>query len=656
MTKSCIVNSAIINSIPLDNSLKRYFVKWYEGMVTANGLSFASGRVKALREVILSYRSDPNRISNRKGYIQMSPIRKNWRLYQLFQYADSHPHAVLDFLKLYLGPKGPEVSVEESSDSMHKLLDSITIDPSVPQEVQEWLSHLQSSSSALRKTYRLAKDNSNSIYHFVVKHHSLKEWMEYWYTWKGRLILFSDKENKKDYSLSSLATGYVPTPALYSGTTDYQQRNFSDDISQFLEYLPDFREGEETVPIDALDWIIYSLSEDKDQVFAAYELDELFGEASQPVYVGDIHHIPKKGTVTRRPIAVPNRVLQYGLVPFGTILYRLLRRLPKDHTFNQRKSVQYIQNRLDKRFYVCSVDLSKATDYLPKSLGDYIVDSILPDSLNEDIKTSRMLFDYMSRASWRNGNHLSSWRVGQPLGTLPSFGMLGLTHNILLEALALSAGYLHSPYSVLGDDVLLYSKRMRRLYITTMDSLGVPLSLHKSYEHNLVEFAGLVMIANQTPRYCPDHQMVNMYNLFDWSRNAGYLISFSELPSSIRSWLTRKATKVSLPGSTLYRLAAELYFATYWSGYDSYMDSTMEVLPTYVSLIEDRVLPDADMTSGWNVVSGPYQDQRLIHLAPAPLRIERKLERNMKYKPLSTTAIIRNAMDTLRVYNEQRVQ
>lgn len=655
MTKSCVVNSAIVNSIPLEKSLKRYFVKWYRDMVTANGQSFASSRMKDLREVLLSYRSDPNRVAKRKDYIQLCPIRKNHRLYQLFQYADSHPHAVLSFLKLYLGPKEPEISYKESCDSMHELLSRITTKPGIPQELVKWLNLLTSSSKTIGIRYHSAKSNPIDPYHYVASHHSFEQWMSYWTTWRQRLLKTVQTENKKSFSLSSLASEYVPTPSLYSGDENQQQKKFSDDISQFFEYLPDFRDGEITVPLDALDLIIYELSQDKDQIFAAYELDELFGEASTPLYVGEIHHIPKKGTVSRRPIAAPNRVLQYGLVPFGELLYRILRKLPRDHTFSQRKSVPYIQDRLDNRRYVCSVDLSKATDYLPKSVGDYILDSILPDNLNENIQVSRDLFDYMSRAPWKNGEHLSSWKVGQPLGTLPSFGMLGITHNILLEALALSAGYLHSPYTVLGDDVLLFSKRMRRIYIDTMDQLGVPLSLHKSYEHNLVEFAGLVMIANQPARYCPDHQTVNRYNLFDWSRNAGYLLSYSELPSSIQKWLTRKAAKVSLTGGNLYRLAAELYFATYWSGYDSYMDLSMEVLPTYISLIQDRVLPDHDTASGWNTVIGPEGTERLIHLARTPVRNERKLLRNMKYKPLSTTAIIRSAMDALRVHNEQRV-
>lgn len=276
MTKSCIVNSAIVNSIPLDKSLKRYFLKWYRGMVTANGLSFASSKMKDLREVILSYRSDPNRISNRKDYVQACPIRKNWRLYQLFQYADSHPHAVLDFLKLYLGPKDPEVSCEESSDSMHDLLNSITVDPAVPKEVVNWLNLLTSSYDRIAQRYYSARGNSSDPYHYVVLHHSFEQWRSYWAAWRGRLLKSVQSENKKSYSLGSLATGYVPTPSLYTGSEQHKEEKFSSDIMQFLQYLPDYQGGEETVPLDAMDWIIYELSQDKSQIFAAYELDELF--------------------------------------------------------------------------------------------------------------------------------------------------------------------------------------------------------------------------------------------------------------------------------------------------------------------------------------------------------------------------------------------
>jgi hypothetical protein len=244
-------------------------------MVTANGLSFASSKMKDLREVILSYRSDPNRVAKRKDYVQSCPIRKNRRLYQLFQYADTHPHAVLSFLKLYLGPKDPEVSCEESADSTHELLSSITTDPSLPVELVRWLSLLKRSALEISKRYSFAKRDINDPYHYVVSNHSYKEWMSYWRGWRGRLLASAKAEGKKDYSLRNLASGYVPTPSLYSGNEDQQQKKFSDDVTQFLEYLPDYREGEETVPIDVLDWIIYELSHDKDQIFAAFELDEL---------------------------------------------------------------------------------------------------------------------------------------------------------------------------------------------------------------------------------------------------------------------------------------------------------------------------------------------------------------------------------------------
>jgi hypothetical protein len=310
--------------------------------------------------------------------------------------------------------------------------------------------------------------------------------------------------------------------------------------------------------------------------------------------------------------------------------------------------------------------LSHATDYLPKVVGDYIVDSIIPRDallwdqcpeeeranrdvfghplLNMDFIHSRWLFDFMSRAPWQNSEYQDSWKIGQPLGTLPSFGLLALEHNVLLESLALSCGYLHSPYTVLGDDVLLFSKRMRKAYIKMMHELGVPLSLHKSYEHNLVEFAGQIVVRNQSPSYTPDPLRVTKYNLFDYSRNSGILLSYRELPLRIRKWLTRKAQIVSLPGNKFYRLCAELYFAYYGSPYDSYMDYSMGILPYFVEAVESnkRLNPDLpEKTSGWTVVER-HGTQRLLYTGKG---YRRKPDNDpnwfkQKYKPLSTNAII----------------
>jgi hypothetical protein len=302
-------------------------------------------------------------------------------------------------------------------------------------------------------------------------------------------------------------------------------------------------------------------------------------------------------------------------------------------------------------------------------IADYIVDAILPKEAlstdifstprpNEDFVRSRQLFDFMSRAQWRNGEHLDSWKVGQPLGTLPSFGTLALEHNILLESLALYCGYLHSPYTVLGDDVLLFSKRMRRAYITLMEELGVPLSIHKSYEHNLVEFAGQILIKNHLPAYTPDPAKVSWYNLFDYSRNSGIQLSYRELPSGIRKKLTRLAHKVSLSGSEFFRVATECYSAYYSSPRQSYMLSSMRFFPYFVEALEStiKVDPEPALTSGWSIYN-PYGDgERLIFTGRA---YERKLNDQswfkQKYKPLTTNAIIAFTMRAVEGYTQDNL-
>jgi hypothetical protein len=668
MTNVIKVNTQILKSIPIDSGLKRYLIKWFSRMCECNGPSFAVSKVKGLRELLMKYISDPNRLQKLDEYLQQAPIRKNHRLKQLFSYADTNPIAVLAFLKMYLGEADTLVSVEESQQEMHDLLSTIVDEPGIPQPLKRWLSYLRKDYKELTALYNVILHDSSHPYHYVVKHHDLSLWNKYWSTWKGRLL----KASKQAYEATTYenAPGVVPIPSMYadakidpSGSVSSAQ--FESDMMNFLRLFPDSNDGEEVFPLEILDWLI--MAEEPDRVFNLFELDDIVSLSYDDVYVGQIHHIPKKGTVRRRPIAVPNRFLQKGMLPFQKFLYKVLRGLPRDHTFDQTKSSSYIKHRVDSGFYTCSVDLSHATDYLPKSVGDYIVDAIIPrDALddskvpadglllrqvfnhspqpNEDFVLSRKLFDFMSRASWKNGEYLDSWKIGQPLGTLPSFGMLALEHNILLESLALSCGYIHSPYTVLGDDVLLFSKRMRTAYIKMMQDLGVPLSIHKSYEHNLVEFAGQIVVKNQPVSYTPDPAKVSWYNLFDYSRNSGFLLSYHELPHDIRKGLSRRAQRVSLTGDKFYRLCAELYFAYFGSPYHSYMDYSMGILPFFVEVIESecKLRPDLpELSSGWNVLH--YHGRELLaYTGRAYLRKQRTTPEwvRKKFKPMTTNAII----------------
>jgi hypothetical protein len=677
MTEVMRVNHTILDSIPLDKGLKRYLVKWFEGMCKANGTVFAVARVKALRELMMAYIADPNRLKAQSSYFSRAPIRVNGRLKQLFQYAETQPRAVLALLKFYLGEAETVTTVEEAQLKQHKLLSDLAVDSSTyPSQLTLWLNVLLMSPRERTSLYFSSRKHKEAPYHYVCLHHSVQEWLGYWRQWYGRLIKHGAScLVKGHYTPADVSLTVTPVPSMYADYLDCYSQQFEDDAHEFLGYFPDANGGEEYVPVDLLEYCMSGW--EPSRIFNVFELDDIIDDGNiDERVVGRIHHIPKKGTVERRSIAVPNRFLQAGLKPYQLFLYDGLRVLPRDHTFDQGKSAQYVKRRIDKHRYVSSVDLSHATDYLPYSLGELIThfvwDAILVEcsrlmpSLSsekrqqlknnlESVSTSSVLFDWVRQQKWQNGVYKDTWKVGQPLGTFPSFGMLAWTHNILAESLALAGGYLHSPYTVLGDDFLCFSKRMRKMYVKVMEDLGVPLSYHKSYEHRLAEFAGMVLIEGQPVGYTPDPNKVTWYNLFDYSRNSGFLLSYRALPSKLRKRLTKEATKVALSGERLYRLAAEFYFAEYGSPYSSYMDETMGLLPILFSLDEDNNLAaEPEVTSGWNLLSFNGEEKlaftgrglKRVHSTPEWLK--------RKLKPATTDAILRRAQRVVRLASQDR--
>jgi hypothetical protein len=187
---------------------------------------------------------------------------------------------------------------------------------------------------------------------------------------------------------------------------------------------------------------------------------------------------------------------------------------------------------MTNHLYCGSVDLSKATDNLPLNWGLDIF-SRLPILLSDEQRKSLDLFLEVAKGRWNNGGYLDRWSVGQPLGTLPSFPILAITHNLFCEALSFVLGYTHSPYAILGDDLVVFSRKLRTAYIRQMQNCGVPLSLHKSYEGNLVEFAGKIFIPNMAPFYSPDHgQALTWNNLLDYQWASGITVPWNLVSQS----------------------------------------------------------------------------------------------------------------------------
>jgi hypothetical protein len=570
-----IINTVILESIPISMDLKRYYASKFRFLAKHNGLKYAADVFKQVREIALAYRADPHRSVKRDEYLAQTPVRKNGWLSLLFDYLDSQPDATLNFLKLYCGLDEPVVSVTQSADTQHTYLADreAKVTDTVPGFLDAWLFELRKAMPfhrGLHSRWMFHRTHEDAPFHRYCGYHSFDEWCQYWKHWTSQLSIHWMP--LRDRVLQSVID-LEPLPEMYCDweQSSYQSESLERDL-WCLNAMQAYADGGEEVmtpplSIWALNYVMDQLAPELWLLFDRWsngeDLPEISKDFLDGTYVGHIHHIPKKGTVKRRPIAVPNRFLQMGMGPAHRVLEAMLKQLEKDCTFNQAKFDMKIQNRVNNpNLYVGSVDLSQATDNLPFTWGERIWDEVVKPQLlyaDPDIQTmvtkSWNLFCECTRAPWENDGQLSRWTVGQPLGCLPSFAVLGLTHNLFLESLALSNGLGHSPYCVLGDDLLVFNKKLRKKYIQYMVTHGIPLSLHKSYQGNLVEFAGKLFVKGAVPFHTPDQSAITYGGLFDWQRASGIPIPYSKLPKKVRA----KIESLVVSSGLKHDDAAEVY-------------------------------------------------------------------------------------------------
>jgi hypothetical protein len=85
--------------------------------------------------------------------------------------------------------------------------------------------------------------------------------------------------------------------------------------------------------------------------------------------------IPDKEGKTR-VIAILDYFSQTALKPFHEYLFRLLRKIPQDCTFDQGSFVESVRNWKDPVYY--SVDLTAATDRFPIELICWVLEGRFP--------------------------------------------------------------------------------------------------------------------------------------------------------------------------------------------------------------------------------------------------------------------------------------
>lgn len=199
-----------------------------------------------------------------------------------------------------------------------------------------------------------------------------------------------------------------------------------------------------------------------------------------------------------RIICIGDYYSQEVLKPLNDYLFKVLRKLKGDSTYNTNRSIDRIKYWHNHGFQTWSYDLSAATDRFPASIIKFVISKQLTVELADlwyQILVNRNFYV-------KKGTQVR-YKCGQPMGMLSSWGSFSLAHHTLVRILESELGLrVGHNYVILGDDIVISNYLLADKYLSTMTEIGVKISLHKSLIPNKqvpfqAEFAKRVIIAGR---------------------------------------------------------------------------------------------------------------------------------------------------------------
>lgn len=169
--------------------------------------------------------------------------------------------------------------------------------------------------------------------------------------------------------------------------------------------------------------------------------------------------------------------------PLHDNLFKFLKGLPNDGTFDQEASYKRALDKSIEFRSVFSVDLSSATDRLPIDLQVGILDKLVGVKIGDLWKGILVDRPYMIRSNKYIPEGYVYYKTGQPMGCLSSWAMLAVTHHFIMQYCShkvYNTTSWNCDYEILGDDLVIFDHKLYLEYLTLMSSLDVGINLSKS--------------------------------------------------------------------------------------------------------------------------------------------------------------------------------
>jgi len=208
-----------------------------------------------------------------------------------------------------------------------------------------------------------------------------------------------------------------------------------------------------------------------------------------PVTLRKLSWFPDK-ELKVRIVAQLDYYSQTALQPLHHFLFKILRRIPQDCTFDQGKFVEATRS---WKWYE-SLDLSAATDRFPIRVIEHVLLGIFPKQVVQSWR------NIMISIPFKSDHGEKEYSVGNPMGAYSSWNSFTLAHHFILWWACRDLGlcWKSAPYRLLGDDIVIGSKDLAKRYKEIMSSLGVDISAVKSHSSDkLFEFAKRLFLDGQ---------------------------------------------------------------------------------------------------------------------------------------------------------------